>query len=261
MDIEEMTPEEIEETARGQGWTPEDEWKGEPPSRGFVTAEAFLSAGKESLPLQTQQLNNVKEELEALKADNAKIKAQTSRYVAMTDKKMAADRDKIDDLIGEQQKLRSEAISAADGDAVLEAEGKIAELQSESAQLQTPDPAVTQWVDDNEWYTADPVLRDLADGMSIRLRAENPALEGRAHLDELSKRVKDAMPDKFKNPNRDNAPPVTPPQRTPQSNGKTFDDLPTESKEAFADFREMFKAMGKDYTKEQYLANYEWEAK
>jgi hypothetical protein len=260
MDTSEMSPEQIEESARAQGWTPEEEWKGEPPSRGFVSAEEFISAGEKSLPLATKQLAELAEDNEKLKRDMDKLKSQSTRYVEMTNKKMAKDRERITGLINEQKQARAEAISAADGDAVLVAESNIAQLEQESAELATPDPGIQEWIDDNDWYEGDPVLQDLANGISTRLKNERPDLEGKAHLEELSKRVKKAMPDKFKNPKRDSAPPVAPAKRAAPSNGRTFDDLPADAKKAYADFKDMFKSMDKDYTKAEYLANYEWEA-
>jgi hypothetical protein len=259
MDISEMTPEAVEETARTQGWKPESEWKGEPPPRGFVTANEFLEAGSKSLPLATKQLHEVEVDYAELRKDFEKLKSQSARYVDMTNKKMAADRAKIGTMIEEQKQVRAAAISAADGDAVLEAESTIAQLETESAALAQPDPSIQEWVSDNEWYEDDPILQDLANGISSRLKAERPDLEGKAHLEELSKRVKKAMPDKFENSKRNNAPPVGGAKRTPPSNGRTFDDLPPESKKAYGEFVDMFKGLGKDYTKEQYLANYEWE--
>lgn len=254
-----IKPEEMEAAARKQGWKPESEWKGDPPSRGFVSAEEFLDAGSKSLPLATKQLGELEAELAETKADLGKIKQQTARYVDMTNKKMAKDREHIDSLIGEQQRVRADAISAADGDAVLASEAKIAELQQEKAQTAAPDVGIQEWIDENEWYESDNTLRDLADGMSNRLKQERPDLDGRAHLDELSTRVKKAMPDKFSNPNRKNAPPVEQPTRTATTNGKTFDDLPPAHKQDYENFKEMMAGMDKEYTKDQYMANYEWE--
>ena len=259
MDIEQMDDGQIEEAARAQGWKPEEEWKGEPPSRGFVSAKEFLEVGSKSLPLATKQLHELESELESVKGELQKVKQTSARYVDMTNKKMAKDREHIQSLISEQQKARAKAISDADGEAVVAAEAKIAEYRQEEAALTQPDPSIQEWASDNDWYEKDPVLKDLADGMSNRLRNERPDLEGRAHLDELSRRVKEAMPDKFENPKRKQAPPVGGAQRSAPSGGKTFEDLPADAKAAFNDFKDMMKGIGKEYTKDDYLANYEWE--
>jgi hypothetical protein len=95
---------------------------------------------------------------------------------------------------------------------------------------------------DNAWYKDDPDLAAVADGVSIRLRNERPDLDGRGHLDELTKRVKEG-----------NA------QRAPQGDGRTFADLPQDAKDAYYEFKEMIESTGKKYPKEQYLKNYEWE--
>jgi hypothetical protein len=259
MDLDTLDDTQIEKEARKQGWKPEEEWKGNPPARGFVTAKEFLTAAENSLPLATKQLHEREEELDEVKNELRKLKAQTARFADMTNKKMAADRDRIQGLIQEQKKLRAQAISEADGDAVLETEERISELEKEAASLGTSDPGIEEWRDENDWYQKDQTLRALADGISMQMMQENPNLTGRAHLDELAKRVKDAMPDKFENPKRKNAPPVGSGSRTPASNGRGFEDLPEDAKRAYGEFKDMFKSMGKDYSKADYLASYEWE--
>jgi hypothetical protein len=259
LDISSMNDEEIEEQARGQGWKPEDEWKGDPPSRGFVSAKEFLEAGQKSLPLLTQQKGQIEEELEALKADSAKMKAAMRRYKAMTDKAMDTARRERDAAIESLQNERAQAISEADGDKVIEIERKIAQTQAEPIGDEEPPGFAQEWLAENAWYEDDEEMAAVADGISTRLKQDQPHLVGQAHLDELSKRVKKAMPHKFKNPRRDDPSPVEPARRSAPTNGRSFEDLPKDAQQAYEDFKEMFAADGVNYTKKQYLATYEWD--
>lgn len=259
MNLDELTPEQIEETAREQGWKPEDEWKGEPPKRGFVTAEEFLRAGDESLPLVTKRNEELKTDNEQLRADLDSLKQKVGRFTDFQNKAQAKLRQERDMAIEALQKERAMAISEADGDKVIETEKKIAELQNTPLEGEGPPPPVQSWLDDNQWYEKDTDMRDLANGISLRLKEERPDLMGPAHLEELSKRVKKAMPHKFKNPKREQDSGIEPPRRQPPGNARTFENLPADAKAAYEDYKELQATLGREYTKEQYLKNYEWE--
>ena len=259
MNVEEMDDQQIETEARKQGWKPEEEWKGDPPSRGFVTAKEFIAAGQESLPLVTKEKDRLQDELDEVKNELGKLRQANNRYVEFTNKALTKERERNQRLIGELEAERAQAITDSDGEKAVAAERKIKELEDENASLQPQDTSIQDWMGDNEWYGKDPELAAMADGLSMQLQKESPGLQGRAHLDELSKRVKKAMPHKFKNPKREEAPPVGGGTRTPVSNGHTFEDLPADAKAAFEDFKQMMEGIGKEYTKEQYLKSYEWD--
>lgn len=260
MNLDEMTTEQIEEAARDQGWKPEEEWKGEPPRRGFVSAEEFLKAGDNSLPLVTKRNEELKSDNETLREEIDRLKQQTARFTDFTNQALRRAREERDQAMEALQKKRAKAISDADGDTVIETEKEIERLQNTPIEGEGPPPPVKNWLDQNPWYETDSDMRDLANGISLRLKEERPELVGPAHLEELAKRVKKAMPHKFKNPRRDNGGgDVEPARRTPPRGRKTFDDLPPDAKQAYEDYRELQATLGRDYTKDQYLASYEWE--
>ncbi|KPK48435.1 MAG: hypothetical protein AMS22_15340 [Thiotrichales bacterium SG8_50] len=260
MNLDDMTPDEIEEAARDQGWKPESEWKGEPPRRGFVSAEDFLKAGDNSLPLVTKRNEELKTDNETLREEIDRLKQQTARFTDFTNQALRRAREERDQAIAQLQKKRAQAISDADGDTVIETEKEIARLQNTPVEGEGPPAPVQQWLDDNPWYENDPDMRDMANGISIRLKEEKPDLQGPAHLEELAKRVKKAMPHKFRNMRRDNGDGgVEPARRTPPRGRRTFDDLPPEAKQAYQDYKELQATIGKSYSKDQYLASYEWD--
>lgn len=260
-DLDNMDETQIEEAARQQGWKPEDEWKGDPPSRGFVSAREFLEVGERSLPVVTKKNRELEDQVASLTGELSQIKNQFSRFKDFTDKAMERAKKERDDAIAQLQKKRAQAISDADGEAVIEAEREIERLRAEPIEDQTsgPPPEIEAWVTENKWYNDDPTMRALADGISIQLRQERPDLNGRAHLDELSERVKKAMPDKFRNTKRDNAPDVEGGRRTQQTRGRTWEDLPQDAKDAYQKFKKSMESLGKEYTKKEYLEAYEWD--
>lgn len=259
MNFDDMTVEEIEEVAREQGWKPESEWKGEPPKRGFVSAEEFLKAGDESLPLVTKRNAELKNDNETLREEIDRLKQQTARFTDFTNQALRRAREERDQAIAALQKKRAKAISDADGDAVIETEKEISRLQNTPIEGEGPPQPVQQWLAENSWYENDPDMRDMANGISLRLKEERPELVGPAHLEELAKRVKKAMPHKFRNPKRDNGDGIEPARRSAPRGKKTFDNLPADAKQAYEDYRQLQATLGRDYTKEQYLASYEWD--
>jgi hypothetical protein len=264
-DIEQLEPDEVEAEARKQGWKPESEWKGEPPKRGFVSAEDFLTAADNSLPLATKEKKELEERLAETEEKLDKVLQQSGRYKDYMDKALSSERrraqaarEEAERAIHTLQERRAQAITEGDGEAVVKVEQEIEDVK-QSMPPAPPDAEITHWMEDNQWYKDDPDLAAVADGVSIRLRNERPDLDGRGHLDELTKRVKELMPQKFKNPKREEAPPVGNAQRAPQGDGRTFADLPQDAKDAYYEFKEMIESTGKKYPKEQYLKNYEWE--
>lgn len=264
-DIAELTSEEVEAEARKQGWKPEDEWKGDPPKRGFVSAEEFLKAGDDSLPLVTKERDELKDRLDDMEGRFDKLQQQSSRYKEYMDKALAGERRRSQQAredahkaIEQLQAKRAEAITEGDGEAVVRTEREIEDLKS-TMPPPPPDPEIDDWMEANGWYRDDKELATVADGVSLRLREEKPHLEGRAHLDAMTERVKELMPQKFKNPKRDDPPPLGSAKRGQQGNGHTFADLPKEAQDAYYEFKEMIEGQGKKYTKDQYLKNYEWE--
>ena len=265
MKLDEMTPEQIEDHAREQGWKPEEEWKGEPPKRGFVSAEEFLRAGDESLPLVTKRAEELQNDNESLRKEIDNLKSQMGRFTdfqnqAQRNLKVQLEQKKKerDDAIAALQKQRAQAISDADGEKVVETEKKIAQLQSQPID-DGPPPPVANWLKENPWYENDADMRDVANGISLRLKEEHPEMVGPEHLNELSKRVKQLMPHKFKNPRRETGDGIEPPRRQAPRGKKTWDNLPPDAKAAYEDYKALQATIGRDYTKEQYLASYEWD--
>jgi hypothetical protein len=107
----------------------------------------------------------------------------------------------------------------------------------------------------NEWYQTNEKLATYADGVAEQVI--NSGYTGPAYYTELTRRVKDAFPEEFQNKRQAQA-------NTVESGGEletqgsevphTWENLPADAKKACDDF-----VKGGFTTREDYLANYEWD--
>jgi len=255
-----------EQIARDMGWVPEAEWRGEPPKHGFISAEEFVENGRRVLPIVNAENRRLKEQLEELKQSVSSIRDGTQQFRKFAEKAIAREREERQKALRQLEKEREEAISNADGAAAVAAEQEINRLRNEDDQANREaehvlsDKAqmeISNWMADNEWYVKDPDLQAFADGLSPRLKQQNPNLSGKAFLDKLAETVRERMPEKFGNPRASQPSAVEGARRgNPRpSRKRSFDDLPAEAKKEYATFK---KSMP-DFTKEEYVNLYEWE--
>lgn len=261
-----MSSTEIEVKARAMGWKPEAEWKGDPPPRGFVDAETFVEAGEKALPVVSAEKNrlqqsnrDLEDEVDALKAETAALRQGNERFKVFTEKALSRERKEKQDAIGELETVRAKAISESDGETAVAAEKQIRGIEKEIDAIpdeqEARNPEIDAWMADNKWYRDDPETQAVADGLSMALRDERPDLIGTPHLDELTKRVKKAMPHKFTNPRRAEADTVEGGRRTPIDEGShTFENLPADAKAEYQEFADTIPG----FTKDAYVEQYEW---
>lgn len=252
---EELEPEEIEAKARDMGWVPEEEWKGDPPPKGFLSAEEFYRRGQETLPLIQSQLKKREAAIDSLKKDIEELKSSTKQSNEFLQNQIRRQQQENQQLIQQLEQQRANAISEGDGQAAVEAERQIQQLRTETPQY---DPMARQvledWLKENEWYGTDPVMRNWADGKAQELK-QSGFPTGPVLLNQLANEVKQAFPDRF---NASEATPVVEGKgrKAGQSWGKrSFDDLPDEAKKEFQKFKDLIPGL----TKKQYLEQYDWD--
>jgi hypothetical protein len=118
------------------------------------------------------------------------------------------------------------------------------------------------WQTENDWFTKDVRMTNYAISIEKVVVAENPGKSQADILKLISDEVKSRFPEKFKNPNREkgNSVDTGDSDSRRKSSKHTFDDLPEEAKKQYANFKKEFKdRANKDYTKEDYLKDYDWE--
>lgn len=262
---------QFESEARAQGWVAAEEFRGS--ETDWVDAETFVRRGKEIMPILRKNNEKLLKELgEAKKiAEEAREAAKEFREY----QKQQFER-KTKDLEGQLEQLKQakrDAITQGDGDRAiaiddamddlkeqrLEAKQdlKAAEEKAKEVPQVTADPTLNEWMDRNDWFGKDTRLTGMANGLGVELRRENPALQGKAFLDKLDEELANMLPEKFgkkrvQNPMEGSSNGTARP--SVGSGKKSYNALPAEAKAAC----DKFVKQGL-MTKEQYVAEYDWE--
>lgn len=238
---------EVEEKARKMGWTPKEEFRGDPDKwRG---AAEFVERGENMLPIVRKTVEKQEREI----ADLKKSIKEFSEYHTKTEQR--AYERALKDLKTKQ----IEAVAAADTATFVEIDKEIAELNKDiSVKPKASDehPDYKPWLEKNKWAEDDTELAAYAEGQAVYLRKKGVKVEGAEFLDMVAERVKKEFPDKFSNPRRNSAPSVEGATNlAKRGGGRTYADLPAEARAACD------RAV-KNYgiKKEDYVKNYDWEA-
>lgn len=249
------TPNPAEQEARQFGWVPKEEFKGDP--EDWRDANEFLRRGREINGYLRKDLDKLQGQLQTRDRELAEIRDAMEEFRKFHNETEArAYQRAITDL----KKEKVAAIEQGDGERVIEIDDEIdkikeAQRKPEPKATQSVDTGWTQWTQKNQWYGKDEVLTALANGFAEKVKAENPDLVGAPFLDKVADLVKQTMPDKFENPNRQHSA-VSGSGTSGSGTGKkkkTYDDLPADAKAAC----DKFVKQGW-MTKEQYVAEYEW---
>ena len=248
VEVSEVDEETLAEAKR-QGWVPQSDYNG--PEDRWVDADTFVKKGKEINALLRKDNEFLKREVSEMKTTMMEFK----KFHADTEKR-AYDRAMLD--LRDQKK---EAINTGDGDKVLQIDDAIDELKQARAiekvevrPSNQPDPTFVQWNEDNPWFGKDTELTEEANLIGEVIKRKQPTLIGEAFLDEVTKRVKKAYPEKFTNTNRARPSPVegTTAPKSNQKSGKGYNDLPPEAKQACQKFEKQGLITREAYLKEYF---------
>jgi len=248
VEVSEVDEETLAEAKR-QGWVPQSDYNG--PEDRWVDADTFVKKGKEINALLRKDNEFLKREVSEMKTTMMEFK----KFHADTEKR-AYDRAMLD--LRDQKK---EAINTGDGDKVLQIDDAIDELKQARAiekvevrPSNQPDPTFVQWNEDNPWFGKDTELTEEANLIGEVIKRKQPTLIGEAFLDEVTKRVKKAYPEKFTNSNRARPSPVegTTAPKSNSKGGKGYNDLPPEAKQACQKFEKQGLITREAYLKEYF---------
>lgn len=259
---------QVESEARVFGWVPLEEFRGG--EEKWVDADTFVKRGKEINPILKKN-NEVL--LRKLAEANARVdeigKAAEEFRVFQKEQNDKRIRE-YENQLTELKKAKVEAVSSGDGERVVAIDDAIDTIKEErdSAKLvakevpkkpETPvvpiDPAVQAWINRNDWYEKDEKKRRIANRIAGQLREENPGLVNQAFLDRLSDDLEESFPKLF-GKGKPNSPVESGSnQERPTRKGvHTYENLPEESKKACDRFCKTLK----NFTREKYLAEYNW---
>lgn len=233
----------VEAKAMEMGWRPLEEFDGD--EADFIDAKEFVNRKPlfEKIEHQSRELKSVKKALDALKDHYTKVQdTEFKRAMAelkATQKKALVDGDvekfyEVDEQIEQAQEQAAELREAQKS------------IQVEEAPVVHPEFAA--WSNRNAWYGSQPHMRVFADDVGRKLAAQG--LSPNEVLKKVEEEVRKEFPNKFRNPNRDNAPAVEASSRG--GNGRAKDDFELNDQE-----RTIMNTLVRQgvLTKEKYIAD------
>jgi hypothetical protein len=239
-----------EEEARSQGWRPKEDFDG--PEEKWTDEKTFVEKGDKIAGILKSRLDKQDATIRELQSANKEF-GEYQKKLRETEKK------KSEQLLHELEALRAKAVTDGDGQEFTRIDKEITRTRESLSEKEPPkkqelDPAAQQWVSENSWYGSNQKLSTYADGVADRVSSEG--YMGPAYYAEITRRVKEAFPDDFKNPKRNGANSVEQGSEidTPSSkSAKTYENLPKEAKDACNRY-----VKNGLITKEDYVKNYEW---
>lgn len=225
---------EVEEKARKMGWTPKEEFRGDPAK--WRDASEFLERGENMLPIlrkTTEKQQQMIERQQAELADLKKSMKEFAEYHSKTEQRAYAK------AYGDLKAQQMEAVAAGNTEAFKQLDEAIEDLQKEVSSKKpitvpddepAADPVYTEWVSRNKWMETDKEMAAYAEGHGVYLNKAK-GLYGADLLEEVTKAVKAKFADKFGNPRRNSAPSVEGATAVAKKGGKTYADMPKADRE------------------------------
>jgi len=245
---------ESEDRARLSGWTPAEEFKGDPDR--WVDAETWNKRADELMPILKatnkkleEKLTQYESEIGATKKELEDLRKTTKRMADVGSKISQREYDRALETIRKEQ---SRAVAEGDADAFERLEKQKDSLEKpEPIEINTPDPR-NDFISRNPWYGQDG--KEEMTGYAY-IMAEKYAKQGLAPEEQLTRveaDVKQKFPEEFGNKRRQTAA-VDGDDKPPQKPSKKgYSSLPAEAK-AMCD---KLCASIEGYTKEQYVKDY-----
>lgn len=240
----------VELEAMEQGWRPKDEYQGDPDR--FIEAGEFVRRGElfAKIDHQNKEMKQMRATMENFARHHANVeKAAYDRAIKdLKAQRKAAlaegDVDRFDELDNQIDTVTEER------DQFIEKQRSVPQAVPEV------NPAFSEWVSKNPWYSKDPLLQGAADRFGTQLAKQGvPPLEV---LKQVEKKIKEEFPHKFSNPNRERPSAVEVP--TPRGGSQKSRFAPTEEQKrigqsfvragAFKDINEYYAELQKMEGKE-----------
>jgi hypothetical protein len=237
---------DTEARARSMGWAPKDEWRGS--DDRWVDAEAFVKRGEEIMPI-------LRANLRKLETENAEIKktlADFSDHHTKTEQRMYA--KAIRDISTAQRQAAEEGNLAQYDYLEKSKQAVVREATSRTPVATAKQDDISQeaiaWRDQNSWFTRDQEMATFATSHHEMLLQTRPGMSLTENLEEVTKTVKRAFPERFSNPKRSAASAVEGGGRAGRGGGKGYGDLPADAKQACDKFVKQGLLTKEEYCKD-----------
>ena len=217
----ETAPTEVETRATEIGWTPKEEFKGDPAK--WVDAKTWVDRTELFEHPEFRKLRRKAKDLEGtvgqLKSHYEKVEqnAYARAVASLKQEKLAAleegDHKRVLAVDDELDKLR---------------DSKPAPIQNNGA-----DPAFLRWNNENPWYESDPDLHEYADFSGVRYARENPEKTSEEIFEYAARQTRKQFPEKFRNTNREKPSNVEGGRASPGKSGQPrWSDMPAHYQQA-----------------------------
>ena len=259
---EETESRDYESEASQLGWVPKDEYRGDPDN--WRDAKEFVEYGEKILPIVRSNNKTLQSELKNTKAEMLRLRETMQQFADHHKKTAEREYAKAEKQFeAKLKKIKAQQTQAAnDGDVT-----KFQELENEREELegnkpekpdevpQGPPPEFVEWVGENTWYEEDAELKEEADLIGQIYRAKHPRMGVKNIFKYVTEQITKLHPDKFENPNRQEASDVGSSNNTGGSSkgkGKGYADLPDDAKKACDSFVEEGLLTKEEYCKEYF---------
>ena len=285
---------EVEKTARRLGWRPESEWddtRGTRRPPKFLTADEYIAKVENDVPVLRERLRHQDQQIGVLDTKvtdlSGKLGESTALIKTLVEQNKSVGKRAYEKAKRELAAEKLAAVSAADTDAYAGVVQREQELDKEFEDVEVvatrtetkpavvaqptattePDPITKAWLAENTWFTKDPVLNAFArsenDAVWAKAKEDGESLGKLDALIETKRRVVEKFPERFGiNPRRNSKGSVNEPrggQEKPKKPGQhTFDDLPEDAQQTYERLKVQFADRGEKYTKEEYVADYQF---
>ena len=220
-------PSEVEQKALKMGWTPKDQFKGDPEK--WRPADEFVDRGENMLPIIKAQVKRQDREIAELKETLQKF----GEYHTKTEHRA------YEKAFNDLREQRAQAIASGDGAEFDRVDNEINSIREQfrqpivEAKQHDPDtdPVFVEWKSRNSWVN-DPRAEQWAFQYGSYSVNAGKATRGLDVFDKISKAAKEEFPDKFNNPRRDSASSVEGGVPSSRRNGKSYADIPASDRSA-----------------------------
>jgi len=247
----------IEDQARKRGWISKEEWKGADDKH--VTAEDFMEIKDGKVATLKERMEEATAARKAAESAAEEARNTSKEFKKYMDEVRAKDKKTHEAELAKLKAERSAAVEEADTARFNQVDAEIDRVEEAQRAAEVPaqeefPKEIKEFHERNPWFNSDPAMSATANIFFRELNGNGvPLSEATAATEDYVKRL---FPEKFTNPKREAAPPV---ERgaaapAPKSNGRGYSSLPAEAKTACDKFVKQIPG----FTKEQFLANYEW---
>lgn len=185
-------PSKWEASARSAGWVPLEEWEGDPDD--WTDAKEFVKRGElfHKISSQSSEIKDLRKAINGLMEHHSKVKetefTRALEYLKQQ-KKAALEEGNADKLLAVDDAI----------DTLKQEQAADTTAKTQSAAKAGPTPTFVGWVQQNQWYMADPELRAFADDVGVGAFQRANGQIDEAELYQLVKqRVMKAFPEKFR---------------------------------------------------------------